>query len=384
MTFIAPEAGSKREVTEDRFLANEEAAIVGDMPVVSLMAPLGHSDRPQIVRAELLPGRALNVFRLRGYLPGRGMVDLMHSRALSPGPNLLGDPADDAFGNAAFKEGGALLIPYANRIRGELTEDGRELVTDILGEKRKLPANWLGKMPGAEHHAMHGLILESKMEGLKLEADHRHARAFGEINAGDFGGYWPSQTKLSIGASLDASGFTLEVRATNVGNETSPMGIGWHPYFVLPSDDRAQARLSIPAKTRLKVNNYDDVFPTGESESMDGTDYDFALPGGKTLGNLYLDDCFTDLIREPSGRVAATIVDPAARYGLRVSSPSNEIKAFQVYAPPDKSFIALEPQFNLADPFNREIWQDREDTGMVLLEPGQSVSYKVVLELFVP
>jgi galactose mutarotase-like enzyme len=44
--------------------------------------------------------------------------------------------------------------------------------------------------------------------------------------------------------------------------------------------------------------------------------------------------------------------------------------------------VAIEPQFNLADPYN-QIWGKRNN-GMVLLQPGQSVSRRVRLELFTP
>jgi aldose 1-epimerase len=54
----------------------------------------------------------------------------------------------------------------------------------------------------------------------------------------------------------------------------------------------------------------------------------------------------------------------------------------QVYAPPQKNFFAIEPQFNLPDPYNKD-WGSI-DTGMVLLQPGQAVSWRVRLELFTP
>jgi aldose 1-epimerase len=54
-----------------------------------------------------------------------------------------------------------------------------------------------------------------------------------------------------------------------------------------------------------------------------------------------------------------------------------------VYAPVDKSFVALEPQFNWADPFT-PVWGAKVNTGMVTLQPGQTATYSVQLELFVP
>ena len=48
------------------------------------------------------------------------------------------------------------------------------------------------------------------------------------------------------------------------------MGIGSHPYFSIPSGVRAQARLRIPASKLAVVNNYDDVFPTGQLVEASG------------------------------------------------------------------------------------------------------------------
>jgi galactose mutarotase-like enzyme len=97
---------------------------------------------------------------------------------------------------------------------------------------------------------------------------------------------------------------------------------------------------------------------------------------------MFLDDNFLNLKRGPDGVASVEITDPAAHYGMRIKSLSPQVKAFQVYAPPDKNFVAVEPQFNLNDPFNAA-W-GRTDTGMVTLHPGQSVSWKTRFEVFTP
>jgi aldose 1-epimerase len=43
----------------------------------------------------------------------------------------------------------------------------------------------------------------------------------------------------------------------------------------------------------------------------------------------------------------------------------------------------VEPQYNLADPYNKKIWGNR-DTGMLSLKPGESTTWHVKLELFTP
>jgi galactose mutarotase-like enzyme len=72
--------------------------------------------------------------------------------------------------------------------------------------------------------------------------------------------------------------------------------------------------------------------------------------------------------------------DPAARVGLRVASPSPQVRAFQVYAPPEKAFVVIEPQFNLADPYGAE-WAGR-DTGMATVQPGGSIAYEARVTAF--
>ena len=91
--------------------------------------------------------------------------------------------------------------------------------------------------------------------------------------------------------------------------------------------------------------------------------------------------CIRD--RPTSGQASALIIDPAAHYGVRVTALSPEIQAIQIAAPVNSPFIALEPQFHWTDPFSA-IWGKDARTGMVILKPGESVSYSVKLELFIP
>jgi aldose 1-epimerase len=73
------------------------------------------------------------------------------------------------------------------------------------------------------------------------------------------------------------------------------VAIAWHPYFNLPSGDRKQVRLHVPASAMAQVDNYDNVFPTGKIVPVAGTAYDFQAPEGKALGGQFLDDNFSHL-----------------------------------------------------------------------------------------
>lgn len=356
---------------------------VGGQPVVTLERPQpADLGRPAFLKAQILPGRGMTTLQITAHLPGRGETDLLDSPPLEAARAMLDGETGDFVGNASYLLGGGILIPYANRIRGTLSPDGRTVEADVLGKRVRLPANAGGRRPGAERYAMHGLILAAPMDEVHRETTDEEDRVRATLRAGDFGHGWPSATGLTFENALRSNSFTLTITATNEGTERLPLGIGWHPYFLLPSGQREQARLSIPARRRALVNDYDEVLPTGELEPVAGTPYDFSGPGGKPLGGLFLDDCFVDL-ETADGQAVAEVIDPAASYGLRILGTAPPIRAIQVYGPPERKIAVLEPQFNWADPFGLQ-WGPDVDTGMAILAPGESIVYSVRLELFTP
>ena len=355
---------------------------IGGEPVVTLeRPPVANKGTPQFLSATLMPGRGMAVLQIEAYLPGKGEIELLNSPPLPEAAKLLNDH-DDEFGNEVFKIGGAILLPYANRIRGKLSPDGKTITAVVAGQTVTLPANWSGNNPGAEKHSIHGLMRRSKFQDLRSQNGADSSVVHATLHAGNFDGHWPSDTDVTVDSALTRDAFELTVHATNVGHEPLPMGIGWHPYFVLPSGDRQQVRLHLPSETRAVMNNYDDTFTTGQRVSVKGTPYDFSAPGEQPLGQQYLDDNFSNLQRRQDGSTVSEIIDPAAKYGLRLITLAPQIQSIQVYAPPQKNFVAIEPQFNLPDPYSKT-WGDT-NTGMVLLKPGQSATWRVRLELFTP
>jgi aldose 1-epimerase len=350
---------------------------VGGQPAITLQRERT-GESIQFTGADVLPGRGMNIYQIRAYLPGKGSVDVMASPPLAVAATLMNGGDEDMVGNKSFSVGGAILLPYANRITGKLDANGKLIRTTILDREVDLPANWHGKNPGAGKYAMHGLILDAKFTDVKQDTSSVSA----VFHAGNFGGHWVGSTDLTTEVELHKDQFVLTVKATNNGQGNVPMGIGWHPYFALPSGDRTQARLHVPARSRGIVNNYDDVLPTGGKVPVANTPYDFTANAGAALRQLFMDDTFLDLNKDASGATVATITDPAAKYGIRITASVPEIHAIQVYAPVDKAFIVLEPQFNYAEPYSK-IWGGA-DTGMQLLKPGQTATYTVKLELFVP
>lgn len=377
-----PDSSNSQAVTDKDSALPPQSISVGGEPIIILQRPnSGDKSKPQFLEATILPGRGMAVLQIKAYLPGKGEINLLNSPPLPESEQLL-DKSDDAFGNQVFKMGGAILLPFANRIRGKVSADGKTITAEVAGKTVTLPANWSGNNPGAEKHAIHGLMLRSKFADVTQKDGAGDSTVAAVLNAGNFDGHWLSDTEVRVETRLMNNAFEMTVTAKNVGHAPLPIGIGWHPYFVLPSGERQQVRLQLPSDTRAVMNNYDDSFTTGQRVTVKGTPYDFDTPGGRPLEKQYLDDNFSELKYSPKGSTVSEIIDPEAKYGLRLITLSPHIKSIQVYAPPQKNFVAIEPQFNLPDPYNKN-WGS-VDTGMVLVQPGQSVSWRVRLELFTP
>ena len=369
MAFMSgPQAGAQ-DVTE-----------IGGQKIVTLTRKATSTTKPEFTSVVVMPGRGMEIQQITANFPGKGGVDVLASPDLATSKKML-DEQDDENGDLGYRLGSAFLVPYPNRIRGPLSADGKTLTTEWQGHTITLPANNIGKNPGAERHAMHGLILKAKTDDVKVTKIAGGEQVTGVIHAGDFGGHWLSKTDLDFTIALTADAVTATIVAHNAGKEAEPIAIGWHPYFAFPSGDRTQARLHIPGSMMAEVDNYDNVFPTGKLKPVDGTQYDLRAPEGVPLANNFFDDNWSKL-QWKNNAVTVKVIDPAAKYGVAIEGLSPEIKTIQAYAPPTQKFVAVEHQYNFADPFGKE-WHGM-DTGMVTLKPGQSTKWQVRLKVFVP
>ena len=351
---------------------------IGGKKVITLSRKATSTAKPEFTSVTLLPGRALLIQQITANFPGQGSIDVLASPDLAGSKKLL-EVDDDQFGNQAFRLGSSFLFPYPNRFRGKLSADGKTIETSWKGHTLNLPASWHGSNPGAEINSMHGLILKRAIDSVEVKDVPGGQQAIGIIHGGNFHGHWLSLTDLKIIITLKADAVDVKMEATNIGKEEEPVAFAWHPYFNLPSGDRTQVQLTLPVKTVAEVDNYDNVFPTGKLNPVVGSKYDFTQ--GQPLGSLFMDDNFGD-VQEVHGAATVKIVDPKAHYGVAIEGLSHNIKALQVYAPPTKSFIAVEHQTILNDPLGKQ-WGDR-DTGLITLAPGKTAEWHVQLKVFVP
>ena len=359
--------------------ASQNTIEIGGEKLVTLTRTPVSTTKPEFTSVTVMPGRGMELLSITANFPGKGNVNVLYTHPPEQAKEML-DDHDTPNGDLGYRLGAAFLFPYPNRIIGKLSPDQKTLTTSWEGHTITLPANNIGAAPGSERHAMHGLILKAKAEDIRVTNTPGGQQVTGVIHGGNFDGHWLSKTDLVITITLTAEAVDATVVAHNVGGEDEPVAIGWHPYFNLPSGDRSQVRIHIPGSMLTKVDNYSNVFPTGQIVPVSGQ-YDLRAPGGVALDNNFYDDNWSHLTWK-GGAVTVTVIDPAAQYGVAIEGLSPEIRTIQMYAPPTQHFVAIEDQYNFADPFGKE-WKGM-DTGMVTLKPGESTRWHVRLRLFVP
>jgi aldose 1-epimerase len=356
----------------------------GQDPIVIRRPPLGHGAMPEFLSATLLPGRGMNVLQITAQIPSLGEVPLMMSPSVEEATKEMSGTGSDAHGLASLSMGGAFEAPWANRMGGVPTPDGENVMAVWKGLTMVLPA--VPRDGDAAGTSLGGLLLKRRANTVETHVVPDGWQSRLAYRAGSFDGHWLSQTEITTLVLLNGKVIELGVAAKNTGSVAEPIGIGWRPRFAIPSGDRADALLRLPNGMRVEMRGrkegQDARLPTGKLLPIPGTEFDFTKQGGAKLGTQTVNESFVELKRGTLdiGPVVE-LRDVKGKFGLRITALTPTIKEIRVEAPGDKAMVTIDPQFNFDDPFGKE-WDKDQDTGMVVLQPGQMVEWKVRLELF--
>jgi len=252
------------------------------------------------------------------------LVDLM--RPMDPATLAAGD----VLGASCFP-----LSPFSNRLR-----DG---CCSFRGKNIKLPLNSDG--PHNEHG--HGWQRPWTVEAQGTD----QASLLYRHESDD----WPFAYEMRQHFQLNATSLTVTLESRNTGQVAMPYGFGLHPYFARTP----QCRLSAPVRGFWAVD--DEVMPTELLPVPDDAD----LTAGIAVDDVELDNVFTGWSGE------AVIAWPEYRLQLAMST-SVPLRFLVVYVPAGETYFCAEPVSNSTDAFN--LCQSRDDTGMLVLEPGDEVT----------
>ena len=243
----------------------------------------------------------------------------------------------------------ALLFPFPNRLdRGQYAWQGKHY---------QFPIN-----NAATENAIHGFVRDEAFEVDYVFLAKDHASISCSFTYEGQHDYYPFPFLLEIEFMLHDSGaFTVEVACRNRHTEAIPVGFGWHPYFRLTerADDH---QLQLPACEQVAIQER--MIPTGKRVAFD----DFFRK--KPVGEAVLDTCFQ--VTKPDSAYKMVLENKGQR--LKVQASARQFPYFQVFTPPHRSSVALEPMSCNVDAFNN-------GQGLITLEPDKEWKGKMTIVL---
>lgn len=230
------------------------------------------------------------------------------------------------------------LVPFSNRV-GHAT-----LLWN--GTSHPLVRNF-----APEPHAIHGVgwhrpweVLEASDTYALLAFEHRPDAS------------WPFAFDCSQAFRLSPDALEITLSGTNQSDQSTPFGLGWHPYFV----KRASSHIQFSAAGRWEMDA--DNLPTRRSVSQG---LDTACAG------LTVDHCFD------GWHGAVTLRD--ARMSVRMTSSLDHLVT---YTNDSRDFVAIEPVSHVNNAVNMagaDLLQ-LQRLGVRVLQPGESLSATMRIE----
>jgi len=188
---------------------------------------------------------------------------------------------------------GQLLAPWPNRVAdGRYSFDGHE--------------HQLALSEPARHNASHGLV---RWAPWTLEERTEHSVSL-VLRLMAQPGY-PWTLDMHALYDLSADGLTVTVTATNLSGSRAPYALGAHPYLRVGAGPVDGWELTLPASTRLTVDER--LIPTGR-ESVEDTEHDFRV--ARPVRGAVFDTAFTDLERDRAGHAEVRLHDPVSDLGV--------------------------------------------------------------------
>jgi Galactose mutarotase and related enzymes len=207
-------------------------------------------------------------------------------------------------------------------------------------------------------HALHGLLwnLPFKIIHEESTADFAEVELSYNYDA-KYSGY-PFIYSISIFYRLESSQLSCYTTIQNSGNTAMPIGDGWHPYFSIHKKIDSLV-LKLPVCRQLEM---DAGIPTGNYIQSD------FYQGEIVLKNRILDHSFE--LSATEGIVETELIDEVNKRKIVVWQECGD-KGYgflQIYTPPDRMSIAIEPMSCAPDAFNNK-------KGLIKLEPDEHVHF---------
>ena len=238
----------------------------------------------------------------------------------------------------------AKLMPFPNRLKGG---------TYTFKDKQYL----LDMNYPEEHNACHGFLYNKEFTVKQISEGRDHASAEFVYHYTAFLPGYPFECKICITCAINAGeGFRCRTRIENLSNTPMPVGDGWHPFFTFGKKVN-NLSLRFPAEKKVEVDKH--LIPTGRSSSFD------AFDSLDKIGDITFDTCFK--LKPVASRVQTVELydsEQDIKIQLWQETGKGKYNYLQVYIPPERDSIAIEPMTCNINAFNNL-------EGLIVLDEGE-------------
>lgn len=241
------------------------------------------------------------------------------------------------------------LAPYSNRIRA---------AKFVFGQEYELEPNT------PQGNAQHGDVRNRPWKVAQFDQHTLNC----SLDSRDFPDFnWPWTVQMLKTYRVEDNHLDTLLELTNASNQPMPAGLGLHPYFVRDLLGASDVLLQFRARGYYQT---DESMIPSEGIIPLPPDLDFSRP--RKLGDQKIDAVFGGWDGKASLEWLGT--------GVRMTIQADPIfEHFVVFTAPGGT-LALEPVTNATDGFNL-MARGVEGTGVVVLEPGKSLTGRVRISL---
>ena len=219
-------------------------------------------------------------------------------------------------------------------------------------------------------HALHGFLQNKEWKFVSFESDSEKCVATFAIDwPGAFTGF-PFPFRAVNKITFTGESYTVESSVTNIGATDLPYSEGWHPYYTLGEKINGLT-MTLP-ESNLAILDKADI-PTGEFKP------DLRFVGGRAIGDEFINDCFclnqgesTFISKNKKifENILATVELKSDTKSLQIWQKvgDEQYNAIQIYTPPDRMSIAIEPMTAEPDTLNHH-------RDLIVIKPGESRTF---------
>jgi len=233
--------------------------------------------------------------------------------------------------------GNPFLAPWANRIdQDAYFANGKKYLLNPELKNFRYDAN---------HKPIHGLLVyASQWRVVSLKAGSGGAQLTSRLEfwrEPDWMAQFPFAHNIETTHRLKDGALEIETALENISSQPMPLSVGYHTYYQAPDAPRDDWKVTLlPARDHVVLNDL--LIPTGERKPV-------SFPSPVALGDVKLDDLFTNLVRDKAGRAEFRVQGKKQTISV-IFGPKYLVAV--IYAPPGRDFICFEPMAAITNAFN--------------------------------